>query len=416
MSPVQPTRVIEDLRELQRLTGSEQGARRVAWTETWQRARNFYRERLSQLGLRPELDEAANLWTYLPGRSERYLLIGSHLDSVPNGGWLDGALGVMAGLEVARAVSGQRRELGLALVDFADEEGARFGRSLFGSSAVSGSIDIDELRRLTDQGGEPLPEVVGRHGVELDAVARAGGRLDEIDAYLELHIEQGQVLEQAGRHVGVVRGVLGIDRFRIVINGQAGHAGATPMRLRRDALMAFADGANEIESMTSRDGGLATVGELEVAPGFSTAVPGVVSFSCDLRHEATTGLSALSDGALAAFRRAASQRDCQMEATRIWRIEPTKFSSRLLELARQASLEVTGDVLELVSGPGHDAVEMARNVPAAMVFAPSRHGLSHVAAEDTEEEALIAAIKVFARTCDQVLDGGTCSQRSEVAA
>src|SRR2546422_9403864 len=186
-----PSRVVAELRELQELTGDENGAQRVTWTDTWVRAREWLNEKLP---LEAEIDEAGNQWWTLPGRSEQAVLIGGHIDSVPNGGWLDGALNVLAGVEVMRALSEPAATV--RLVNWADEEGARFGRSLFGSSAAAGSMtDQDELRTRKDADGNALPEVLAEHGVDLDRALEARKQLENAAAYLELHIEQGPVLE-----------------------------------------------------------------------------------------------------------------------------------------------------------------------------------------------------------------------------
>ena len=194
---LQPDRTIAELRELQELTGDEDGAQRVAWTATWERAREWLRGKLAGIPVDEEIDEAGNQWFTLRGGSERELLIGGHIDSVPNGDWLDGALNVVAGVEVLRRVASEEQPaVTVRLVNWADEEGARFGRSLFGSSAAAGSMaDQDELRQLTDRDGVALPDALAVHGVDLDHALDARRELSSAAAYLELHIEQGLVLE-----------------------------------------------------------------------------------------------------------------------------------------------------------------------------------------------------------------------------
>src|SRR5919108_11561 len=235
---LQPPRTVSELRELQELTGDENGAQRVAWTDTWERAREWLRGKLDGRGLEHEIDEAGNQWWTLRGDSDRALLIGGHIDSVPNGGWLDGALNMMGGVEVMRrlAEEGQPR-VTVRLVEWADEEGARFGRSLFGSSAASGTMaDQDELRQRTDADGVSLPDALREHGVELDSALDARAELEGAAAYLELHIEQGPVLEAMDLPLGVVLGTFGVERHGVTFRGQAAHAGSTPMDQRRDAL------------------------------------------------------------------------------------------------------------------------------------------------------------------------------------
>src|ERR687892_2492621 len=193
--PLQPSRTVAELRELRELTGNEDGAQRVAWTETWVRAKEWLGGKLDGVGVEEETDEAGNQWFTLRGASDRALLIGGHMDSVPNGGWLDGCLNVLAGVEVLRRLAGEGRPpVTVRLVSWADEEGARFGRSLFGSSAAAGSMaDQDELRQRRDAGGIALPDALSEHGVDLDRALDSRSQLDSAAAYLELHIEQGPV-------------------------------------------------------------------------------------------------------------------------------------------------------------------------------------------------------------------------------
>ena len=233
-----PERTVAELRELQELTGDENGAQRVAWTETWERARQWLREKVVPTGAEEEIDEAGNQWFTLLGESERALLLGGHIDSVPNGGWLDGCLNVLGAVEVLRRIAEEGTPpLTVRLVNWADEEGARFGRSLFGSSAAAGSMsDQDELRQRRDADGIALPDAVGEHGVDLDRALEARRQLENAAAYLELHIEQGPVLESLDLPLGVVLGTFGVERHLITFRGQAAHAGSTPMDQRRDAL------------------------------------------------------------------------------------------------------------------------------------------------------------------------------------
>src|SRR6266545_2538175 len=232
-----PGRTVAELRELRELTGDEEGAQRVAWTDTWVQAKRWLASKLQPLEAEEEIDQAGNQWFTVRGSSERALLIGGHIDSVPNGGWLDGALNV-AGAEVLRRIAEEGEPpVTVRLVNWADEEGARFGRSLFGSSAAAGSmVDQDELRSRRDAGGQALPEVLAAHGVDLDRALEARSRLHGAAAYLELHIEQGPVLEALDLPLGVVLGTFGVERHQITFRGQAAHAGSTPMNKRRNAL------------------------------------------------------------------------------------------------------------------------------------------------------------------------------------
>src|SRR5919198_2516500 len=233
-----PRRSVAELQELRESTGDENGAQRVAWTDTWEGAREWLRGKVAETGAAEEIDEAGNQWFTLAGGSERALLIGGHIDSVPNGGWLDGSLNVMAGVEVLRRIAEEGEPpVTVRLVNWADEEGSRFGRSLFGSSAAAGSMaDQEELRARRDADGVSLPDALREHGVDLNSALDARSELESAAAYLELHIEQGPVLESMDLPLGVVLGTFGVERHLVTFRGQAAHAGSTPMDKRRDAL------------------------------------------------------------------------------------------------------------------------------------------------------------------------------------
>ena len=271
-----PERTVAELRELQELTGDENGAQRVAWTDTWETARQWLRERVVSTGADEEVDEAGNQWFTLRGESERALLLGGHIDSVPNGGWLDGSLNVLAGLEVLRRIAEDGTPpLTVRLVNWADEEGARFGRSLFGSSAAGGSMsDQDELRERHDADGIALPVALAEHGVDLDRALEARRQLEGAAAYLELHIEQGPVLESLDLPLGVVLGTFGVERHLVTFRGQAAHAGSTPMDQRRDALAGAAKLELEIREIAKRigRGAVCTMGGVVTKPGIVTSV------------------------------------------------------------------------------------------------------------------------------------------------
>jgi N-carbamoyl-L-amino-acid hydrolase len=386
--------VLADLRELERRTAGPEGARRLCWGHGWREARALLGELVAEIGLELELDQAGNAWAYLEGESEPALVIGSHLDSVPGGGWLDGSLGVCAALGALRAWATERRRptRTLALVDWSDEEGARFGRSLFGSSAVAGRFDPAEMADSRDQDERTAREVLAENGIELDRVPAAGARRDRVGAYLELHIEQGPVLDRRGKPTAAVVGCVGVERWRLSFTGQASHAGSTPMGERRDAGLAAAAAALRIESIGARAGGTATTGRLSLRPGVATAVAGRADLLVDLRHAETASLEGMVHDVRGEARAAAEQRGCELVAELVWRTAPTLFDPRLVAIARR----VAGGE-ELFSGALHDAAEMARIVPAAMLFCPSIGGISHAKEEDTAEPDIAVAVESFGR-------------------
>jgi N-carbamoyl-L-amino-acid hydrolase len=402
---VDAARVIADLRELDRRTGGPKGASRVAWGDGWHDARELLRELLAEIGLEPERDEAGNLWAHLGGESEPTVAVGSHLDSVPAGGWLDGALGVMAGLGVLRAwaQAGERPLKSLALVDWADEEGARFGRSLLGSSAFAGTLDTDAARELRDAEGASLPEALAANGLDLKRMGDAGARRERLRAYLELHIEQGPVLESEGVVVAAVEGCAGVERLRFRISGQASHAGTTPMEHRRDAALAAADAALRIEAIAREHDGVATTGVLRLDPGIPTAVAGGAELIVDLRHPRADALAEMLSQVREVVADSAGARECGLVQEEIWRIEPIAFDPKLVEEAVGACRQVTGSERRMTSGALHDAAEVARVIPVAMIFVSSIGGLSHAAREDTDEADLAAGIEAFGLLANRVL-------------
>ena len=398
--PLEPARTVEELRELQRLTGDEHGAQRVAWTDTWERARAWLRERLAAVPAEEEGDEAGNQWFTLRGDSDRALVIGGHLDSVPNGGWLDGCLNVLAGVEVLRRIAEEGTPpVTVRLVSWADEEGARFGRSLLGSSAAAGSMaDQEELRRRRDADGIALPDALREHGVELDRALEARRQLANAAAYLELHIEQGPVLESLGLPLGVVLGTFGVERHLVTWRGQAAHAGSTPMDRRRDALAGAARLALELRAIAERAGGgaVCTSGGVVCRPGIVTSVVETAEQLLDQRHLDAATLAAMLEDARASSERFAREENLDVSFDRIWRIEPILFDPGLIELADEAVREVAGTSHRLPSGPLHDAAEVARaGIPTVMLFVQSLRGLSHTKLEDTKPEDLELSVRAL---------------------
>jgi N-carbamoyl-L-amino-acid hydrolase len=404
-----PSRTVEELRELRARTGNENGAQRVAWTDTWERAREFLRAAVADTGATEEIDEAGNQWFTLPGASDRALLIGGHMDSVPNGGWLDGCLNVLAGVEVLRriAVDGMP-PLTVRLVSWADEEGARFGRSLFGSSAAAGSMaDQEELRQRRDNDGVALPDALREHGVDLDNALEARSQLANAAAYLELHIEQGPVLESLDLPLGVVLGTFGVERHQITWKGQAAHAGSTPMDKRRDALAAAAKLALEIRPIAAEvgDGAVCTSGNVVCRPGIVTSVVETAAQLLDQRHLDASSLARLLSLAKEASERFAQEENVDVAWERIWNIEPILFDQALIELADESIREVSGTSHRLPSGPLHDAAEVARaGIPTVMVFVQSLRGLSHTKLEDTKPEHLELAVQALDRLASQTVE------------
>ncbi len=403
-----PRRTVAELKELRALTGDDDGAQRVAFTPVWQTARRWLREKAAGLPLEIHEDAAGNTWFTLPGESETSLLIGGHIDSVPNGGWLDGCLNVIAGLEVLRRIHAEtsgRPPVTVRLVDWADEEGARFGKSLFGSSAFSGNLDLDEARRLKDRDGVALGDALAACGITLDSVMDAGKGRANAGAYLELHIEQGPVLLDRGLPLGVVLGTCGVERWSITFTGQAAHSGSTPMDRRRDAFLAAARMAPEIYAITGRHGGVCTIGSCKTSPGIVTSVVAECAITLDQRHLDPAALAAMFAEAKAASERFAADGGVGVRWERIWHIEPVPFDETLIGFAEEAVLETCGTSHKLPSGPLHDAAEVARaGIPTVMLFVQSLHGISHNRIEDTLEEHLELSVLALDRLARKTMD------------
>jgi allantoate deiminase len=403
---VDSRRVVEELKELAGLTGGPDGARRVAWTDEWVKARDWLKGKLEEIdGVEVERDEAGNLWATAPGDSEKAVLLGGHIDSVPNGGWLDGALNTVAALEVMRTLAPQRRPVTLRLVDWADEEGARFGRSLLGSSATAGTLDPDEVRDLKDKGGVALPDALREHGVDLDRMSESHSQLESAVAYLELHIEQGPVLERMDFPLGVVLGTFGVERHAVRFTGQHAHSGSTPMEVRRDAFIAAARSAIEFrDDAARRDDVRATTGFVNVSPAIVTAFNGWCEMSLDQRALDADVLADMLEVAKDNSERVAGEEGCEVEWERLWQIEPILFNEELIGLAEEAVNEVAGKSHRLPSGPLHDAASMAPLMPTVMLFVKSLRGLSHTKDEDTPEEDLELSVQVLHKLAVSTID------------
>jgi len=403
-----PKRTVAELKELRALTGDENGAQRIAFTKTWLQAREFLRSKVSKLPLEIHNDAAGNTWFTLGGESEKCLLIGGHIDSVPNGGWLDGCLNIFAGVEILRRINSQyngRPPVTVRLVDWADEEGARFGKSLFGSAACSGNLDMNEARGLKDKEGIRLPDALREVGIDFERVKDSGRELRNAAAYLELHIEQGPVLLDLDLPLGAVLGTFGVERHAITFQGQAAHSGSTPMNRRKDAFLAAAKMSPEIYRIAEHShGGVCTIGSCSTKPGIVTSVVEECRITLDQRHLDSAALAQMLKDARDASDRFAQEGNVKVSWERLWQIDPRPFNGELIALCDQAILETGGQSHRLPSGPLHDAAEVARaGVPTVMMFVQSLHGISHNKIEDTKEEHLELCVTAFDKLAEKAL-------------
>jgi hydantoinase/carbamoylase family amidase len=290
----------------------------------------------------------------------------------------------------------------LAFVDWADEEG-RFGRSLLGSSAASGSLAPAEVTGLRDPAGQPIEDLLAENGVEVERMPRAGSRLERIGALLELHIEQGPVLEAEGIAIAAVSGTVGIERWRFRFEGEASHAGTTPMEARRDAGRAAAALVTAVGAIGELRTGVATVGELSFEPGTPTVIPGSAELVVDLRAADAPSLAGMLTEAHGAAERIAEDTGCRQTSERVWAIEPIEFDPGLVAEARDSCLEGAGTDRVLVSGALHDAAEIARRLPVAMLFVRSIGGVSHSPQENSSDEDLELGIRAYAALAERAM-------------
>jgi N-carbamoyl-L-amino-acid hydrolase len=403
-----PQRTIAELKELRALTGDENGAQRVAFTPTWAKAREWLQQKLAAIPAEVHRDAAGNLWATLRGESEQALLIGGHIDSVPNGGWLDGCLNVLAGVEILRRIHmqyGDRPPVTVRLVDWADEEGARFGKSLFGSSAFSGNLDMSEARGLKDRDGVRLPDALAEQGIDFENVKASGAEHANAAAYIELHIEQGPVLLDLDLPLGAVLGTFGVERHAITFRGQAAHSGSTPMNRRKDAFLAAAKMSPEIYRIAERSGaGVCTIGSCTTKPGIVTSVVEECRLTLDQRHLNAAALAHMLAEARDASERFAREGNVMVAWDRLWQIDPRPFHDELIALCDESIRETCGVSHRLPSGPLHDAAEVAAaGIPTVMMFTQSLHGISHNKIEDTKEEHLALAVTAFDKLADKAI-------------
>jgi hydantoinase/carbamoylase family amidase len=405
-----PKRTVAELAELRALTGDDNGAQRVAFTDTWLKARGWLRQKIARdlPGVEIRDDAAGNTWFTLRGESPKALLIGGHIDSVPNGGWLDGCLNVLAGVEILRRIHAQchgRPPVTIRLVDWADEEGARFGKSLFGSSACSGNLDMNEARGLVDKAGIKLPDALKNVGIDFERVKDCGVELKHAAAYLELHIEQGPVLLDLDLPLGAVLGTFGVERHALTFHGQAAHSGSTPMNRRKDAFLAAAKMSPEVYRIAARSGnGVCTIGSCTTKPGIVTSVVEECRITLDQRHLDPAALAKMLREAKAASENFAREGNVTVSWERLWQIAPRPFDDELIDLCDEAIRETCGKSHRLPSGPLHDAAEVAfAGVPTVMMFVQSLHGISHNKIEDTKEEHLEMCVIAFDKLAEKAM-------------
>ena len=399
--------VIAQLRELAQLTSNEDGAQRVAWTPVWDRAVEWFKIKMKTHGAQIYTDAAQNVWAKLKGQSDDAIVIGSHLDCVPNGGWLDGALGVVTGMQILSSYAEHniKPKRTLYVVNWADEEGARFGCSCVGSSAVSGALDMDRVKNMRDNNGICFLDMLKMYQVDPDTFPEAKKEFltKNIKGYLELHIEQGPVLEQKNKAIACVQGITSCKRQYITFNGQASHSGS-PMNMRHDAFLAAAQASIGFNKLAQKYDAYCTVGKVEAWPNVVTIFPGKCRISLDQRSVDADILDSMAKEAVDIASRAADQYGVEVDFEPIWFHPPTIFDAGFISSCCEAITEETGDAAKIISGPLHDAAEIAKMVPSVMMFAMSERGLSHCKEENTPDDKLKTAVRAFSRLADKALN------------
>jgi hydantoinase/carbamoylase family amidase len=382
-----------DLQEAAQIGADGEGVSRFAWTPELAQANEWLVGRLEELGLETEIDAAGNVFGRWNEGEGRAILVGSHLDTVPCGGRYDGALGVLAALDVVRSLKRSHASLRrpLWVVSFNDEEGSRFQTGMLGSRAFVGELDLEDWR------SRGVAEAMAADGFEFERLPEARG-IEGVGAYLELHIEQGPVLEQEGVDLGVVTGISGLLGFRVTLTGEANHAGTTPMPSRRDALVGAARVVLALrEEARARGDMTANVGILTVAPGGFNVIPGTAEFTIDVRAGESEAFARAEAFVRETLEHVAAEEQLGLAVAETHRKQPTPLDQELRELLTEAAQAEGATVRPMASGAGHDAMVLAKHVPAAMLFVPSRAGVSHSPDEYTAPEQCELGARVLAR-------------------
>ncbi|MEM7023574.1 MAG: Zn-dependent hydrolase [Pseudomonadota bacterium] len=366
------------------------GVNRQTLTDEDKIGRDLFRRWCEDAGMTVTIDQMGSMFAHRPGRDPDLppIVLGSHLDSQPTGGKFDGALGVLAALEVLRTLNdhGIETEAPLEVVNWTNEEGVRFPPAMVASGVFAGVFDLDYGLSRADHDGKTIGEELQRIGYAGEQ--RVGHR--PLGSLFELHIEQGPILESEGQRVGIVTGGQGTRWYDCEVIGAESHAGPTPMEARRDALRATAELLGDIYQIAHHHApnGRATVGELHAHPGSRNTVPGRVTFTVDMRHPDGGVMDAMDHALREAFERARGRTpSVKFHVHEIWYAPPVVFDPACVDAVRQGAANLDLSAREIVSGAGHDAVYMARVAPTAMIFVPCKDGISHNEVEYASPEA-----------------------------
>ena len=402
MSDINADRLLADLGALSAIGGRPDGGiDRLAWSDHDLSGRRWFAERMREAGIEPRVDAALNVFGHLPGSVGPWWLTGSHLDSVPKGGRLDGAYGAVAALEVLRTLVESHDPLAeqVEIVGFADEEGVRFEFGLIGSLALVGELDVGRLHDRLDWQGVPIRQVLALAGRDVDRMLEAQQHRPSIKGFIELHIEQGPRMEAEAIDLAVVTGIVGVHRQRIQVVGTQNHAGTTPFRLRHDAGRTAARAAAEMRDLVQAADpeAVANIGSMQFDPGGVNVIPGRAAFTLEVRHLEERVVRRAVDAFPSRLNRVATEEGCRAEVELLSWVPPAPMNAAVMEALEQACRETGRQLARMSSGAGHDAAVLSRHVPSGMLFVPSVGGVSHSPQETTSDEHLVLGARALLR-------------------
>lgn len=408
MTDINPARLLEDLRAFSRIGGRPDGGLdRLAWSDADLEGRRWLAARMQASGLEARTDAALNVFGHLPAGTGPWLLVGSHADSVPRGGRLDGAYGTIAAVEVLRSLVEARDPLAdhVEIVGWADEEGVRFENGLIGSRAVAGELNPDDLEEQTDWQGQPARDVLSRAGVDLERISEAHEHLSSLTGYLELHIEQGPRMDADGYDLAIVTGIVAVHREKVRIEGMQNHAGTTPFRLRRDAGRAAARAVAGLRELVQEQDGeaVANVGAIHFYPGGINVIPGRAEFDLEVRHLKDDVVRRIVDAFHDGLHRICAEEGCRADADLRSYDQAAAMDPRVMAALERACTPLGRRLTKLASGAGHDASAMSRHLPTGMLFVPSISGISHAPEEKTSDEHLVLGARALMRGVHEVV-------------
>lgn len=398
---IQRERLVKDFDAMAQLTAPGEGINRLAFTDADWAGRQYIIDRMTDAGLSVEIDDFGNVIGYKIGKKPDLpvVMVGSHTDSVPNGGNYDGVVGVLSAIEVIRSMTDDSYEHDhtIAVVSFMCEESGRFGNATLGSKAMRGELTLQDLHRLVDKQGISLYEALKGRNLNPDGIETMAYKRP-VKSFTEIHIEQGKVLEHEQKTIGIVTGIAAPERFYVTIRGNADHSGATPMNLRHDALCGASKiilGIEEIASMQEEPPVVGTVGVVEVMPGAMNVIPGAVKLGVDIRSISKVARNSVVTLVKEFIDITAEKRGLSYTIETIAQDHPVEMHPAMIREIEEAVKSVGIEYMTMPSGAGHDAMHWAEAVPTGMIFIPCRDGISHNPAEFAEMDDIVTGAEVL---------------------